>query len=112
MRENALGQRQVGGHEKRRPVDRMKAHDFFADQMQVRGPEIVALAVPLPAHGRQVGHQRVEPDVEDVIAFYRDRDAPFDGGPADRKIIETLLHKGDHFVAPRFGLYEVRLLLV
>ena len=32
--------------------------------------------------------QRVEPDVEDVRRLHRQRDAPLDGGAADREIVQ------------------------
>ena len=44
----------------------------------------------------------------------RDLDAPGEAGPRDgkielfrlfREILEPLLHKGAHFIAPRFGLH-------
>ena len=106
MREDALRQRQSGGHQERGPVDRVEADDLLADQVQVGGPEVLAFD---RAH---VSGQRVEPDVEDVVAFDRHRDAPLDGRAADRKIVQPLLDERDHFVAARLGLDEIRLLFV
>ena len=36
--EHLLRQRQFGGHQERRPIDRVKPDDILADQMQVRRP--------------------------------------------------------------------------
>ena len=47
VRENAFGQRQAGGHQKRGPVHGVEADDFFADQMQVRGPQRLRRATAL-----------------------------------------------------------------
>ena len=58
----------------------MEADDLLADQVQIGGPQVLAF------DGALVGRQRVEPDVEDMVAFDRQRDAPLDRGPADRKI--------------------------
>ncbi len=38
-------------------------------------------------HRAHISGQRVEPDVEDVLAFARHGDAPFDGGAADGEIV-------------------------
>ena len=61
-----------------------KRDDLLADQVQVGGPEVLAID---RAH---VADQRVEPDVEDVLAFDRQRDAPLDGGAADGEIVQPL----------------------
>ena len=81
--EDALRQRQIRRHQERRPEDGVKADDLLADQVEVGGPEVLAVD---RAH---VADQRVEPDVEDVLAFDRQRDSPFDGGAADREIVEA-----------------------
>ena len=41
VRNDTLGQGQSGGEQKRRPVDAMEAHNFFADHVHVGGPELV-----------------------------------------------------------------------
>ncbi len=41
VRENALRQRQVRGHQERRPVDGVEAHDLLADQVQIGRPQIL-----------------------------------------------------------------------
>ena len=73
-----FGQRHAAGHQERGPEDGVEAHDFFADQVQVGGPERCLLAI----HRAHVADERVEPDVEDMIAFHRQRDAPFERGAA------------------------------
>ena len=64
MREDALGKRQIGGHQERRPEDGVEADDLLADQVQVGGPETSS---SVSADRAQVRDQRVEPDIEDVL---------------------------------------------
>ena len=106
MREDAFRQRIAGGHQERRPEDRVEADDLLADQVKIGRPQIVAF------DGALVRGERVEPDVEDMVAFDRQRDAPLDRGPADRKIAQSLPHEREHFIAPRLGQDELRVLLV
>src|SRR5262249_41476326 len=56
--------------------------------------------------------QRIEPDIEDVIAFDRQRDAPFDRGAADGEILQALLDEADYFIAARSGLDPLGIVLV
>ena len=63
----------------------MEANDLLADQVQIGGPEVFAFD---RAH---VCGERVEPDIENVVAFDRQRNAPFDGRPADREVGQALL---------------------
>ena len=84
----------------------MEAHDLLADQVQIGGPEVLAF------HRAHVRDQRVEPDVEDVIAFDRHRDAPLDVVRLMERSLSRLLHERDHFVAARLGLDEVGILFV
>ncbi len=109
--EYALGQRQAGGHQKRGPENGVEADDFLADQVQVGGPQTVALeaAIFYRAH---VADERIEPHVEDVLSLHRQRNAPFQRGAADGKIVEAGAHKGEHFIAARFRLDEIGLRFV
>ena len=80
--------------------------------------------ISLPIRCRSAGHrsfafdrahvvdQRIEPDVEDVVAFHRQRNAPLDRGAADGEIVQALLHEREHFIAARFRQDEVGLLFV
>jgi hypothetical protein len=42
--EDALRQGQFGGHQEGRPEDGVEAQDFFADEVQIGGPEIECLS--------------------------------------------------------------------
>ena len=44
--EDALRQRDVGGHQEGGPEDGVEAQDFLADQMQVGGPEVLGTFAP------------------------------------------------------------------
>ena len=79
--ENALRQREVGGHQECGPVNGMETDDLLADQMQVGGPEVVAVNF-FAMNGAHIGGQRVEPDVENVLRLVGHGDAPFDRRPA------------------------------
>ena len=103
-----FGSGRSGGHQERRPEDGVEAHDLLADQVQVGGPQVLAL------HRAHVGDQRVEPDVEDVRCL-----RPARGMPhlmvvrRDGEIVQALpCTKRDHFVAARLGLDEIGLRLV
>ena len=101
-----LGSGRSGGHQERRPEDRVEAQNLLADQVQVGGPEALAL------DRRLISDERVEPDVEDVRRFAFHRNAPLDICAGDRKIGQALAHEGQHFVAARFGLDEIGLRFV
>ena len=103
-----LRQRDVAGHQERGPEDGVEAENFLADEMQIGGPE--AVLVGRAVDGADVADQRVEPDVGHVFAF--ERNAPFDGGAGDRKVLQTAAHEADDFVAARFGLDEIGIVLV
>ena len=111
MRENALGQRQSGRHQKRRPINGVEAHDFFADQVQIGRPQGFAVNF-LVVHGAHIGRERVEPHVEDVFLVAGHRNTPFDRRAADGKILQPSLHEGQHLIAARLGKNEVRLRFV
>ena len=72
MAKNALGQRQLRAHEKRRPINRVESDNIFADDMAVRGPPSASLTKIFPimlAQTARTGHivrQRVDPDVHDL----------------------------------------------
>src|ERR1035437_8346271 len=109
--DDALGQRQVGGHQELGPIDGVEADDFLADEMQVGGPKILAMNF-FAVDGGHVGGECVKPDVEHVLGFVGHGDAPLDGRAGDGEILQTLLDEGDDFVAARFGLNEIGLVFV
>ena len=63
-------------------------------------------------HRAHVRDQRIEPDVEDVMAFDRRRNAPVNIGARNGKIVEALLHERDDLVAPVIRLHELGILLI
>ena len=89
MRENALRQRLLRGHQKRRPVDAVEADDLLADQMQLRGPVFLALQLVVAvADAAQIAGERVVPDVDDVLGIVRPGQAPLHGLAADGDIAQ------------------------
>src|SRR4051794_27050466 len=89
----------------------MEANDLLTDQMQVRGPERLAVC-SLALDGAYVGGEGIEPDVENVVAFDGKRNAPLDCGPADGEVAQALPDERDYFIPPRFGQDEIGLLVV
>ena len=81
MRENVFRQRQIGSHQERRPIDCVKAHNLFADQVKISGPHPRRVF-----YGSHVGDQRVEPNIKNMVPRNGNRDAPFDGSAADGNI--------------------------
>src|SRR4029077_17737590 len=57
-----------------------------------------------------VVRKRVEPDVDHVLRIVRYGDAPGERRAADGKITQAAAHEREHFIAPRLGTDEVRLL--
>ncbi len=117
VRENSLRRLKPGGDQESRPVDSVKTQDVFADELQIGGPEffemlLAAELIVAEADCRDVIRQRVEPHVHSVRGIVRHGNSPFDRDAADRKVVQSAAHKAHHFVAPRFGANEVRILLV
>ena len=82
VREHGRWKRQSRAHQEDGPVDRVKAHDLFADEVHrltVRRPvlrEEVALRTTKRTH---VVRERIEPDVHHVLRRTRNGDAPAEG---------------------------------
>src|SRR3984893_7908748 len=106
MCKDMLRQVEFGGHEERGPKNRVKTGNLLADQVQVRRPEVFFLD---RAH---IGDQRIEPDIENVMAFDGGGNTPLDRRAGDGKIYQPLFDERDDFVAFRLRKDEVRLLLV
>ena len=109
---DAARQRQAGGHQEGRPVDRMEAHDVLADDMQVGGPVGRALALLRKAGGGQVVGQGVDPHIHDVLLVAGHGNAPVEGRPRDRQVAQARAHEGHHLVAPLGRADEVGIVLV
>ena len=112
--EDALGQRQIEGHQHGGPEDGVEAEDLLAHHVQVGRPELVVVAVLLVAVAQRgdIVAQRIDPDVHGVLGVEGDGDAPLDGGAGDAGILQALLDEGDHLVLPALGLDELGVLLV
>ena len=112
--EDALGQRQIEGHQHGGPEDGVEAEDFLAHHVQVGRPELVVVAVLLVAIAQRgdIVAQRIDPDVHGVLGVEGDGDAPLDGGAGDAGVLQALLDEGDHLVLPALGLDELGVLLV
>src|SRR5437899_2473780 len=68
---------QPGRDQHRRPEQRVKAVDVFADEVMAGRPPAAELRLVIAkAHSRDVVGQRIEPDVDDMGGVIGDRDAP------------------------------------
>src|SRR5262249_478553 len=93
---------QPRGHQKGRPIDRMKADDVLADDVDVGRPKYRIFAVfhfRIAERG-DVVDQRVEPDVNHMAGMSRHRNAPGKAGARDRTILQARLDEADDLVAP------------
>src|SRR5262249_35732139 len=64
------------------------------------------------ADAGHIGGQGVKPNVEDVLAFAGNRDAPLDRSPRDRKIAQPAADERSHLIAARLGLDELGVLSI
>ena len=96
--------REAGCQQEGRPVDGVKANDVLSHQLNLGRPvlaePVLLLAVP-ESDSREIAHQRVEPDVDDVVGGDGNGNAPFDRGPTDRQVLEAIADEANHFVATR-----------
>ena len=112
MAVDLLGQGQVKAHEERGPVDGVEPDDLLAQEVDVRGPEllqIVILAVLIPQGGHVV-EQRVQPHIDHMARVEVHRNAPGEAGAGYAQILQSALAVDevvDHLIDPASGLQEV-----
>ena len=101
--------RDAGGHEECRPVDAVKAADFFADEVHVGWPEFLELAVVVGAvaEGGNVIRKRVEPHVDDVLLVAGHGNSPGNRCAGDGEVFQAAAHKREDLAARRLGAHEV-----
>src|SRR2546421_10624422 len=100
-------------HQKRRPVNSVKAKNIFADDMQ-SGPKFfeadrsLLLLVAKSDRG-DVIRQRVEPNVHRVIGIAGNRNTPTDGRAqtTNGEILQAAGDETSDFVAARFRPHEI-----
>ena len=84
----------------------MKAGDVLADHMRVGRPEFRPRAVVGEAGRGDVVGQRVDPDIHHMLRVVRNRNAPAEGGAADREVREPPLHERLDLIEILFRRYE------
>ncbi len=92
----------------------MRGQDVLADQVVGSRPPLVELQVVAPvAHGADVVHERVEPDVADIVLVEGQVDAPGHAAlrPRDAKVVQRLAQEAERLVAPMVRLDELRVLV-
>ena len=117
VRDDPTRHRQASGHQKRRPVERVLAHDLLADEVRHRWPQASETVLGRritrsEAERREVVRQRVEPHVHHVLRVVRHRNAPLERRPADAEILQPGLDERTHLVQPELRLDEVRMIAV
>ncbi len=102
MRPDALGERELGGHQHGGPDHAVEARDVLADHVELRGPAGGPVALGEAGAG-EVVRQRVEPDVGAlhlaVARGARERHAPAEPRARRRDVLETLLEEAEDLVA-------------
>ena len=106
--EDSLRPRQSSAQQQRRPVQAVKADDFFADQVHLRRPVAFEPCIG-KSDAREVVGERIDPDVNHLVRRARHRNAPAHVASAHRKIRQALCELTQHLVASRFRLHEVGL---
>ncbi len=79
---HALRRRNPRRHQERRPVDRMKTHDIFSDDVQIRRPEFLErgrIHVRIADAG-DVVREGIDPHIHHVLQRARYRHAPVERG--------------------------------
>src|SRR5581483_5293944 len=109
VRHNGMRKRQACCHQKRRPVDAVKADNFFANHLQIGRPVLLKLAgiARSVAERRNVIRERVQPDINHMSRIIGHRDAPLKGAAADRQIAQAAANKRNHLVAARLRANEL-----
>ena len=98
-------------HQDDRPDDRVEPHDFFADQMNVSRPVAGKfLRIMQIAGSSDIVGQGVKPDINDMFAVKRHRDAPVEGRAGHAEIFQSLFDEIDHFVAAGHRLDKLGIL--
>ena len=113
MPEDATGQGQLRAHQESRPINSMKTHDIFPDDMgdiaalrPIMGEPF--LVVRIAAAGQIIG-ERIHPHIHHMAVATRHLDAPVEAGARDAKVRQAALDKAQHLVAAAFGLDEIRI---
>ncbi len=108
-----LGRFEAGGHQERRPVDRVEFQDVFGHDVQVGRPETLEYPVFLQVvDSGEVIAQGVEPDIDGLVFVTRDRHTPLDRGAGDAQVLQPHFDERDHLVHPRFGDDEIRIFFI
>jgi hypothetical protein len=84
-------------------------------KLVLRGPatsELLGAVRVAVADGRDVVDERIEPDVHDVFGIERQRDAPGEGRPGHREVLQPARDEAHDLVAPRLWLDELRVRFV
>ncbi len=92
MRDDATRRRDTGGHEKRRPVQRVLTDDLFADEVChrrpiLRDPRFGFRGTRTEAERGEVIRQRVEPHIHHVLRITGDRNAPCERRATDAEVL-------------------------
>src|SRR5215831_13536033 len=84
----------------------MEAQDLLSDEVQIRGPAVLAF------YGADIGNKRIEPHIKNVRRVCLEWNAPLDTGSRDREIRKPLFYECQHLVAAYLRLNEIRICFV
>ena len=113
MAEHLFGQRQPRRHQESRPVNRVETHDILADDMHIGRPEARKFAVAIrKTDARQIGGQRVDPDIHHMPWRTRNRHAPVKTGARDAQILQSAFNEAEHLIPAAFRADEIGIIAV
>ena len=113
MAEHLLGQGHLHAHQHGGPDDGVEPDDLLAHKVDVRGPELLIVVIPVveEAQGGGVVEQGVHPYIDHVARVKVHRHAPGEGGAADAQVLQAGLDEVvHHLIHPAAGLQKVGVL--
>ena len=109
---NLLWQWQIKRHQNTWPNDGMEPDNFLSYQMNIGRPELIEFFLIIQkANWRQIVGQGIKPYINNMLLINRHRNAPIKGSTGNTQVIQPLLDEVYHFIATRYRLNEVRVIL-
>ena len=110
MAVDLLGQGHTHAHQHGGPDDGVEPDDLLADEVDVRGPELVVVVVGVvhKAQGGGVVEEGVHPDIDHMAGVEVHRHAPGEAGAGDAEVLQARVDEVvDHLMDAALGLQEV-----
>ena len=86
----------------------MEADNVLADDMDAGGPEFTPFfGIIWKTNGGDIGSQRIEPDIHDMVLAAWNLDAPVKAGARDGQVFQPAFYKFDCFIFTALGAHEL-----